>query len=259
MLQISLLVLMAGCLDWDDDPVPLGDPEKSRVDSWFNGLWWDGDEVWVFEPYDKRTWLVSFYWVEYGDCREPDDSEAGKIESEEEQVANEPDVVQTVEEDPEAIYERMVADLRAKGSECMKGKPNGLAAKAWLTRIAKADFMTLEYRGGFNKNSGFAPQHWMNIRVVKLRQDIMKFMGIDFDFDAFGAPDVKAKLDKLDSEKPLTTRTLAKARRAVERVIRRNVDNNDLYYGELEEDWAGLVRIQPRDYDLFIGNVVPER
>lgn len=257
ILQISILVLMAGCLDWEWDPVPLGDPEKSRIDPWYSGLWWDGDEVWVFEPYDKRTWLVSFYWIKYGDCGEPKSRESGNMESDHEQVTDESDAVEIVEEEPEAIYEAMIADLRAEGPDCLEGELNSPAAKAWLTRIGKADFMTFEFKGFVDKDTGFVPDQWINIHVVKLRPDAMGVMYIDFDLEVFSAPDVKAKLDKLDSEHTRTARTLAQARRAVERVIRRNVDNNDLYYGELEEDSLGLLRIQPRDYDIFIGNVVP--
>ena len=176
------------------------------------------------------------------------------MDSADKQLASEPDTVQIVEEDPEAIYESKIANLRAKGSNCLKGKPNGIAAKVWLTRIGKADFMTFEPKGGFDKDTGFVPQQWANMRVVKLRRDTMRMTRVDLDFEGFSAPDVQAKLDKLDSEQPRKARVLANAKRAVERVIRRNVDNNDLYSNESKEDWE---RIQPEDYDIFIGNVVP--
>ena len=57
-LAIALVGLL-GCL-----PVPIGDPEKSRIDPELNGMWLmdrgDGDPaVTLFEPYDKRTWLIS--------------------------------------------------------------------------------------------------------------------------------------------------------------------------------------------------------
>jgi hypothetical protein len=44
-------------------PVPIGDPERSRIDPEITGVWFfhgDGDPgFYAFEPYDKRTWLLS--------------------------------------------------------------------------------------------------------------------------------------------------------------------------------------------------------
>ena len=56
--SLPVLMSLLACI-----PVPLGDPENSRIDPDLNGLWImeDGPDEWVllFEPYDKRTWLVS--------------------------------------------------------------------------------------------------------------------------------------------------------------------------------------------------------
>ncbi len=44
-------------------PVPIGNPERSRVDPGLSDIWLvstDGDEaLYAFEPWDKRTWLVT--------------------------------------------------------------------------------------------------------------------------------------------------------------------------------------------------------
>lgn len=44
-------------------PVPIGNPERSRIDPELSGVWLvstDGDEaLYALEPWDKRTWLVT--------------------------------------------------------------------------------------------------------------------------------------------------------------------------------------------------------
>lgn len=44
-------------------PVPIGNPERSRIVPEINGVWSatsDGDEAfYAFEPWDKRTWIVT--------------------------------------------------------------------------------------------------------------------------------------------------------------------------------------------------------
>ena len=45
-------------------PVPVGNPEKSRIDPAISGMWLvPGEEfyIYVFEPFDKRAWLLSAY------------------------------------------------------------------------------------------------------------------------------------------------------------------------------------------------------
>ena len=67
MLAIApFVVVLLACM-----PVPIGNPERSRVDPAISGVWLatsDGDEVlYAFEPWDKRTWIVTGVSVEEGD------------------------------------------------------------------------------------------------------------------------------------------------------------------------------------------------
>ncbi|RZV39103.1 MAG: hypothetical protein EX272_01405 [Chromatiales bacterium] len=55
---IPVIVGLLACL-----PVPVGDPERSRVDADLNGIWalaeeGEVDGYYLFRPWDKRTWLV---------------------------------------------------------------------------------------------------------------------------------------------------------------------------------------------------------
>jgi len=55
---VPIIVGLLACL-----PVPVGDPERSRIDPDLNGIWalTKGGEIdgyYLFRPWDKRTWLV---------------------------------------------------------------------------------------------------------------------------------------------------------------------------------------------------------
>ena len=60
VLMLAIIPAIVGLLACM--PVPIGDPERSRIDPEITGAWvWlnDGDSsFFVFEPYDKRTWLL---------------------------------------------------------------------------------------------------------------------------------------------------------------------------------------------------------
>jgi hypothetical protein len=69
---VFLAVLLAGLLGLCSClPVPLGDPEKSKVDARFNGVWeWrEGGKRYlvVFQPYDERTYFVDALTGEQGE------------------------------------------------------------------------------------------------------------------------------------------------------------------------------------------------
>ena len=38
---------------------PIGDPEKSKVDADFSGVWGEEGSLWIFRPYDSRTYFVT--------------------------------------------------------------------------------------------------------------------------------------------------------------------------------------------------------
>jgi len=65
MLALVLIPIFAGLLACM--PVPIGDPERSRIDPELSGVWAvlqsedSGSDAifYIIEPYDKRTWLVT--------------------------------------------------------------------------------------------------------------------------------------------------------------------------------------------------------
>ena len=127
-------------------PVPIGNPERSRVDPDISGVWamlGDGDEAfYIFEPYDKRTWLLTGVPIEEGSEADLSDY---SLDS----------------------YEDLVA--------LMKNAPvgdDGVTAtsvvmyKAWRTRLGGAWFMTWEPKGLIGEDD-FNPEYWMVLKFTK--------------------------------------------------------------------------------------------
>ena len=61
VLMLAIIPIIVGLLACM--PVPVGDPERSRIDPAMNGVWaltadGDDDGYYLFRPWDKRTWLV---------------------------------------------------------------------------------------------------------------------------------------------------------------------------------------------------------
>ena len=61
MLTLAMIPFAIGLLACM--PVPIGNPERSRIDPEISGVWLvtaDADEaLYAFEPWDKRTWVVT--------------------------------------------------------------------------------------------------------------------------------------------------------------------------------------------------------
>ena len=68
-LMLVIIPIIAGLLACM--PVPIGDPERSRIDPGLNGVWLlaEGDNIdmYQFLPWDKRSWLVMGTEIEAGD------------------------------------------------------------------------------------------------------------------------------------------------------------------------------------------------
>ena len=226
LLAIILIPVLAGllaCL-----PVPIGDPERSRLDPALNGLWLWAEGLAVFEPYDKRTWLVVLYEIDISGCPTAREAEA--------------------EED---VYASAIARFRAAGSDCLRGELDEIY-KAWLTDIGRGEFMTWEPKGQFDEDYGFLPKVWLGWRLNRIDADEFQLALVDGEFEGFDTASIAASADKLESGEPLSTKSRNSLRRDIERVIRRNLDEPDLY-----DESHEFHRIRPEDYGLFVERFSP--
>ena len=264
ILAIILLPVLAGLLAcFDLMPVPLGDPEKSRVDHGLDGMWLaEYEAVWLLEPFDEHAWLITVYDIDTEDCEAAGEEAAGE---EVDAAAESPDQTETeppaedeiqeiIEIEPiEDKYAYEIAELRAVDPDCVAGEIDSFF-KVWSTTIGPAEFLTFEEKGMFDEDSGFVPGEWLVFRLVRKGGDELHLRWLDSEYEGFDEPELQARLQELADKGPGDARALKSARRAVERMIRRNLDDDDLYLDDAE---IVLFRIKPEDYDVFVDQVVP--
>lgn len=214
-LALVLIPIFAGLLACM--PVPIGDPERSRIDPELSGVWavlqteGSGGEAvfYIIEPYDKRTWLVTGGAMGEGDDSDLSNYDLTSYGGFAELAATEPVDENSIYLDKMAVY------------------------KAWLKKLGGEIFMTWEPK--IYLDDGIAtPDTWMVFRVEKVGRDKIRMHLLDGESDLFD--DVE------------------KTRRAYEKVIGKNAVNPELY-GYTEEDdgevFMTFARVQESEMDFF--------
>lgn len=213
-LMLLLIPIFAGllaCL-----PVPIGDPERSRIDPELSGVWAvlqseDGGSEAIFyiiEPYDKRTWLVTGGAMGAGEDSDLSNYDLTSYSGYAKLATTEPVDESSIYLDEMVFY------------------------KAWLKKLGGEIFMTWEPKV-YLDNGIAMPDTWMVYRVEKDGSDKIRLHLIDGESDLFE-----------DAEK---------TRRAYEKIIGRNALNPELY-GYTEEDDAVFMtfaRVQESEMLFF--------
>ena len=240
ILFVPVMLGISACLE-----TPIGDPEKGWVDPRITGVWLSGDPVpedfnatlWLFEPYDSRTWLVT--WVGYGepdeeDPEEPTASEAGAAT---EDVAATPASIgaeevtaggaEPVEEEAQETLVAPLAPadvLRILGSLAdERVEPQGqFVFKGWITSIAGRRFLVLEPQMSVDSERAFRPEAWFVYRLA-LKE---------------GRMELALVTDNIDDLTGVTSRGEA------EQIIARHVADPDLY-----DETYPIYRIPEESYD----------
>ena len=217
VLMLVLIPIFAGLLACM--PVPVGDPERSRIDPELTGVWLplsgqeatiDESGIYVFERYDKRTWLISGVGMDHGEDSDSSDYDLSTYQGFADMAAAEPVSENHLHAQSIVIY------------------------KAWLKKLGGELFMTWEPKVLLDDGIP-EPEVWFVYRVIKGGHDSFQLQLVDSESDLFD--DVE------------------QTRRAYEKVISRNVDNPELYSGQDDgELFANLVRVQESELD-FVENV----
>ncbi len=198
LLALGLAGFMIGLMACLPPPPPVGDPEKSRIDARVSGVWFQavgeplhGDDpaIWVFRPWDSRTWLCLVYMLEPVD--EPECPEDAK------EPAGFDDLLTT-------------CDYQADGM---------IAYKVWKTVLGGVDFLTHEPTTTLDSEVAFLPPVWFTMRV-EFREGALALTMIDP-----GLAELEAALEGVAESDFNTPEVRAK----VEAVVARNARNPDLY------------------------------
>lgn len=188
MLVITPVIIgLLACL-----PVPIGDPERSRLDPEISGVWvvlkgFDDSAFYAFEPYDKRTWLLTGVPLEQGDEADLSNYDLERYAGLAELMENE-----------------AVGDDGATATEIV-------AYKVWRTKLGGEWFMTWEPKAVFDED-GFKPELWVVFRIERPDENAINLYMVNGEAEFF--------------------KGVEETRRAYERVIKKNVKNADLYSDE---------------------------
>lgn len=199
VMMLVIIPLFAGLLACM--PVPIGDPDRSRIDPAMSGFWimsgeGEAGSLYLFRPYDKRTWLVIGLELEVGHLAEFDEFDPDTPEDLAQLLrAHEVGVKGIIADDP-TIY------------------------KGWLARIGGRRFMTWEAIGDIHYPESFAPEYWLVFAIEEQRKGHYKMRTVAPDENIF---------EKLLEAKDEDGWDPRKARKQWERTLRKNINNPDIY------------------------------
>ena len=183
---IPVIIGLMACME-----VPIGNPERSRIDPELSGLWTlqdsEGDMsgIVLLEPYDKRTWLGIMVEPYLDASRASADAEID-------------------------TYEGLVAASKdpSSGLSAVSADQVGLY-KIWLTKLGGALFMVWQPKGVYDEGE-FGAEYALNWRITKHSESSFDLDMIDLNHPAFEG------VDESD-------------RKALERVIRKHASDSELY------------------------------
>ena len=193
VLMLGIVPVITGILACM--PVPIGDPERSKVDPDITGVWAvltieeESDSeagAYVFEPFDKRTWLVAGVALEAGYGVE-NDYDFSTYQGYEALAANEEVHAEHVYTDGVTLY------------------------KAWLTKLAGEWFFTWEPKG-LAETLGEDPEAWLVFHVNRADDKTLQLRMVDGSAEPFKGID--------------------KTRRAYEPVLKKHVNDPEIYGGD---------------------------
>jgi len=151
----------------------VGDPERSRIDPRLTGIWISGDpqlpdarvSLWVLEPYDARTWLISMLEfkraVASPAAGEGSAAQSGKS-AEPAPAAGGPEEIVVVQPPQQGcgVMPALAALNESHPNTALVG-----IFKAWLTTLGGQRFLVLEPKGRTSSRDGFRPEYWFPMRV----------------------------------------------------------------------------------------------
>jgi hypothetical protein len=198
LLFIPLMLGITACLE-----TPIGDPERGWVDPRVTGAWLyaqaepAGAQLWLFEPYDGRTWLVTVVgFEEPAQDSDTPDQQPDPAAPEDAGPGDEATVEATPTVPTAPLQARDLSDLLGVlGTDRLKATGRWVF-KAWNTSIAGRRFLVLEPKATLDVEAGFDPQFWIVYRMV-LKGGQMELAMVDVNTDHLGSAQTRGEAEQI--------------------------------------------------------------
>ncbi len=161
-LMLAIIPIFAGLLACIPEHVPIGNPERARIDPQMSGYWYAGnpDEfmgaVIALQPWDKRTWLAINVIMEV------DEEGIGGFDI--------------------STYDGMVALLESEDVDEDDMQIGALIFKSWLSKFDGQRMMTWELRAFPDFDDGsLEPWVWWDFRVTEATGTTLGLQMVDAD------------------------------------------------------------------------------
>ena len=195
VVAILILPMLLGVMACFVLPVPIGNPEKSRIDPALSGAWiadTDDGGAWalVFEPFDKRTWLVTWLFLEEVlDETTTDGAGEDSAASSAEKESDSEDATSTESSDEKKSVLGVLIDGRfeIEGVGIYKG---------WLTKIKGEVLMTWEPKLTLSSENAMTPKYWWITRIRRVDDNFLTLDYINPDADAFDGVETQSQAEK---------------------------------------------------------------
>lgn len=220
VIMLLIIPLFAGLLACMPEYVPLGNPERARIDADMTGLWYAPGEdelignVIFFQPWDKRTWLSVNVGVELLEDLDPEVFDPAEFDM--------------------STYSGFVKVMEESNLDAESFEITVVVYKSWLVKLGGETFFTWELRGlpipedlDDEERSLEDPWYWLDFRIDQKSRDRFAMRLIDPDF-----PPLK--------EAPHT-------KKGWEKVVRKHVDDESMYM----EEPTVLMRVDAEDEELL--------
>lgn len=186
--------------------IPLGDPEQGWADPRISGVWlaFEGKHpkppdfagtIWVFEPYDSKTWLVTLagFGVDAAFAAPP--GQASAPSSSEAQPSPAQESASAVEQRPEPGARDVLRIVESLGSE--RAQPQGsVVFKAWLVTLGGRRFLVMEPKVAPSSERGFRPKFWWVFRA-DLDGGRLLLSAMDVERDGLGKATTRAQAEAI--------------------------------------------------------------
>jgi hypothetical protein len=182
---------------------PIGDPDHAWADPRISGVWIAGErealkkysaELWFFEPYDDKSWLVTYSSFKDGEHTVTNSIDAGTSAS---TADTGPTPAPAAPAAPASSSEALDVPGIVKTLTEQRAEPGGVALfKGWAVSLGGRRFLVLEPRAIPSTNRGFLTEGWW-VFAADLKEGRLVLSGVNSDIEKLYEAKTRAQAEAI--------------------------------------------------------------